>query len=1099
MKKRMKCAFCKVAMFGIFVTLSSVFLAINGNASAMDKLSLQLVYTGTKQKDDGKYGTAQGFAVTDKFLIVFTRPNGGRYDGHNHNKMYVIDRNTLKDVTKTYSPSWDSNNTGARNYLNFGHANGATWDSKRNRIIVVDDNRKMVVDLSTKPFKTKGSIGGKYASAIAYDNINDQFYEVPNSSKDYYYRVNNDFSGHKQIGDAISRNVNQDIGFNKGYLYAVSWSKSPSHSYLLQHNAQGKLINTYDIDSGEFEGIGFANNEAYLVKTGCTGSCSSFYIYKVKHDSVWRKLMRLYTITYDANGGKNAPAKQDATINSATTISSSKPTRDGYTFQGWSKSKSSSTVVVKAGGKYTGDKDVTLYAVWKAKEYKVTYNANGGTGAPAAQTANATKTIKISNDEPSRSGYTFKGWAKTKTATRAEYQPGDTYSGGVSITLYAVWQVKTFTISYNANGGTGAPASETANALTDYKISSTKPTRTGFKFLGWAKSATATSAGYMSGKSYHFTKATTLYAVWEEKTYKITYNANGGKGAPVAQTNKYTVATKISTTKPTRKYYTFLGWSKNKNATSAQYVGNDTYTGGVSMTLYAVWQENTRTVTYNANGGTGAPAAQSAKVNTAITISSAKPTRENFTFVGWGTSANAKVVSYEAGDSYTSKESITLYAIWEENEAPVVSYTVSFNANGGTGAPANQTVEAGQKLTIPSTTPSRENYNFIGWSLDNNATSADYLPGKSYMIKSNVTLYAVWSVKTFTITYDANGGEGAPEEETLSVLENATITNDEPLREGYVFMGWAKSASATDASYHAGDQYDGKTDVTLYAVWAENVYVVTYDANGGSGAPAAERVNFGVMAVISATEPTRSGYTFIGWGSAADSDSPVYFAGDSYLFDEDVTLYAIWVKDAYKVVFDPNGGEAEPEAQVGESGQAIIITTEMPLREGYNFIGWSRENNATEPSILGGDEFVDDKDVILYAVWAKDSYLVSFNTTGSEDVIEARLSKRGAAITIPDKKPTRTGFDFLGWASLEDADVEYHPGDTYDEGVSKELFAVWEKNTEDDAGSPEDDSDEIEVDNPNTIDTVTGISAGLACVIAAVLIGGAKLGVLKRR
>ncbi|MBO4855261.1 InlB B-repeat-containing protein [Candidatus Saccharibacteria bacterium] len=1096
--------------------LGALFLTTIGfcqDVGAIDKLSLKLVYTGTKQKDKNtsgtwKYGTAQSITVTDRHIIVFTRPNGGvkysnsRAKGEDHNEMYVIDRLTLRDVSKTYSPTWDSGNTGATGYLMAGHANAATWDSKNNRIIVGDANEFVAIDLKTSPFKNKGRMSGVLSTAgVAYNADSNKFYERQGSS---LYLAASDLKSRTSVAKLSGSHPNQDIGYHNGYIYGVNWisasnsSTGSEYTDVYQYNAQGTKINQFRIGNGEFEGIDFAGGEAYVLKSTCTGTCKQFYVYQVNHDAVWKKLMRIYTITYNANGGSGAPTKQNATINYATTISSTVPTRAGYTFQGWAETADATTVKVKAGGKYTGKKDVTLYAIWKEKTYKITFNVNGGTNAPAAQTQNVTKTIKITSSVPTRSGYKFLGWAKSKTATTANYQPGDTYSGAASITLYAVWQLVEFRVSYNANGGTGAPAGETANAATKYTISSTKPTRTGYDFVGWAQSASATSASYMSGKAYQFTKATTLYAVWSEKNYTITYNANGGTGAPAVQTNKYSVGTKISSTKPTRAYYTFKGWSTNKNATTAQYTGNDTYTGGVSITLYAIWEENTRTITYDANGGTGAPAAQSAKVNTAITISSTEPVWDNHIFLGWATDADATAASYQAGDSYTSKASATLYALWREELVPIVAYMISYNANGGAGAPENQTVEAGQQLTISSTRPTRDNYNFLGWSLSNTATKADYAPEKSYTIKSDLTLYAVWSVNTFTVSYDANGGEAAPAEQTSSVLERITITNDEPLRDGYIFKGWAKTANATNAAYHGGDQYDGNADVTLYAVWEEHTYTVAYSANGGTGAPSAETIRYGVMTVISSVEPTRNGYTFIGWGSTSDSESPIYFAGDSYTFNQDVTIYAIWASNTYTVTFDPNGGEAEPVAQVGKVDNVIVITTETPIRDGYNFIGWSTDSNAIEPSVLSGDEFTSDSDVVLYAVWAKDGYLVSFNAMGSEDNIEAQASRNGESVVIPEEEPTREGFTFLGWASLEDADVEYHPGDTYDEGVSKELFAVW-ANNRDIVEDHRYDHDDDDTNNPKTADSVMGISGGIAGFIAILTLGGASLKIFKRR
>ena len=148
-------------------------------------------------------------------------------------------------------------------------------------------------------------------------------------------------------------------------------------------------------------------------------------------------------------------------------------------------------------------------------------------------------------------------------------------------------------------------------------------------------------------------------------SYTIKYNANGGSGAPSSQTKWKDQALTLSSTKPTRTGYSFLGWSTSSTATSATYAAGGKYTANAAATLYAVWKANTYTVSYNANGGTGAPANQTKTYGKALTLSSTIPTRTNYNFKGWGTSASATTVTYAAGASYTNNAAITLYAIWE--------------------------------------------------------------------------------------------------------------------------------------------------------------------------------------------------------------------------------------------------------------------------------------------------------------------------------------------------------------------------------------------------------------------------------------------------
>ena len=147
--------------------------------------------------------------------------------------------------------------------------------------------------------------------------------------------------------------------------------------------------------------------------------------------------------------------------------------------------------------------------------------------------------------------------------------------------------------------------------------------------------------------------------------WKVSYNANGGTGAPSSQTKTIDVDLKLSTTKPTRTGYTFLGWSTSKTASSASYSPGATYSSNAALTLYAVWKINTWTVKYDANGGTGAPSSQTKTYGQTLKLSTTKPTKKDYNFLGWGTSTESTTIEYEAGANYTNNAAITLYAIWE--------------------------------------------------------------------------------------------------------------------------------------------------------------------------------------------------------------------------------------------------------------------------------------------------------------------------------------------------------------------------------------------------------------------------------------------------
>ena len=156
----------------------------------------------------------------------------------------------------------------------------------------------------------------------------------------------------------------------------------------------------------------------------------------------------------------------------------------------------------------------TSYTVLKKDSYKITFNANGGSGAPSSQTKWYGESLTLSSTKPTKTGYTFKGWSTSSSATSATWSAGGTYTRNESNTLYAVWQANTYTIKYNANGGSGAPSNQTKTHNKTLILSSIKPTRTNYNFEGWSTSSTATSAKYPAGGSYTDNKAATLYAVW---------------------------------------------------------------------------------------------------------------------------------------------------------------------------------------------------------------------------------------------------------------------------------------------------------------------------------------------------------------------------------------------------------------------------------------------------------------------------------------------------------------------------------------------------------------------------------------------------------
>lgn len=249
------------------------------------------------------------------------------------------------------------------------------------------------------------------------------------------------------------------------------------------------------------------------------------------------------------------------------------------------------TVTRKSATQYT----VVIYASWETyySGNKTNYGMTASSGGGSA-TINPFGTKASSGSGSFTGTYSISGngsATKSITVTFKNFNSDNNKSATKTVTFNVTVPAWTsYIVKYDANGGSGAPGQQTKWKDQTLTLSSTKPTRTGYSFLGWSTSSTATSATYSAGGSYTANSGATLYAVWKANTYKVTYNANNGSGAPSEQTKTYGVALTLSSVIPTRTYYNFLGWSTSATATTATYKAGGSYTNNAAITLYAVWE-----------------------------------------------------------------------------------------------------------------------------------------------------------------------------------------------------------------------------------------------------------------------------------------------------------------------------------------------------------------------------------------------------------------------------------------------------------------------------------------------------------------------------
>lgn len=307
------------------------------------------------------------------------------------------------------------------------------------------------------------------------------------------------------------------------------------------------------------------------------------------------------------------------------------------------------------------------------------------------------------------------------------------------------------------------------------------------------------NSSYVSGTK---TSSTVTVTVPAKTSYAVTYNANGGSGAPSKQTKWYGTTLKLSTTVPTREGYTFQGWATSASG-SVAYAAGANYTANAAVTLYAVWKALTYTVTYNANGGSGAPSSQTKTYGVTLTLSSTKPTLTNYNFLGWGVSAGSTTVAYAAGASYTANASITLYAIWElaYTKPRIASLTVQRCNSSGTATELGTYARVKFDWATDKTASSA----VISWGSSSKTVT---LSGTSGSVDQTIGAGAFSVETSYVITIkvaDANGST------TINRTLNGTIFPFDALAGGggAAIGKPATTAGIVDVAWDIQDKYGG--------------------------------------------------------------------------------------------------------------------------------------------------------------------------------------------------------------------------------------------------------------------------------------------------
>ncbi|SCX66197.1 Listeria/Bacterioides repeat-containing protein [Lysinibacillus fusiformis] len=425
---------------------------------------------------------------------------------------------------------------------------------------------------------------------------------------------------------------------------------------------------------------------------------------------------QMHTVSFEVDGG-SAISHQSVAHGGKATMPHVEPTKAGYTFGGW-YTDAGHTQVYDFTSVIT--EATTIYAKWNAQTYTVSFEVDGGSAVSDQSVAHGGKAT-MPQIEPTKAGYTFGGWYTDASYTQT-YDFNSNITGNIKI--YAKWNAQMYTVSFNTDGGSAV--SDQSVAYGEKASAPTPaPTKAGYTFEGWY-----TDAGHT--QVYDFTNVitenTTIYAKWKAQTYTVSFNTDGGS-AVSDQSVAYGEKASAPTPAPTKAGYTFEGWYTDAGHTQ---VYDFTNVITENTTIYAKWNAQTYTVSFNTDGGSTV-SDQSVAYGEKASAPTPAPTKAGYTFEGWYTDAGRTQV-YDFTNVIT--ENTTIYAKWNAQ-----TYTVSFNTDGGS-AVSQQSVAHGGKANKPTSVPTKAGYTFGGWYSSN--TLEKLFDFESGSITRNMTIYAMW-------------------------------------------------------------------------------------------------------------------------------------------------------------------------------------------------------------------------------------------------------------------------------------------------------------------------------------------------------------------
>ncbi|HHR2632583.1 TPA: InlB B-repeat-containing protein [Listeria monocytogenes] len=607
-----------------------------------------------------------------------------------------------------------------------------------------------------------------------------------------------------------------------------------------------------------------------------------------------------------------------------------------------------------------------------ATKYKVILDVQGN--LTITEELEAGELIKTNPAIPVVEGYAFWGWYDQPNGQGVRWTPTGLPMPGHDLHLYGYFTIKTYTATLISEERTA-----TQPVVYQKKINEpTKPVKDGYTFIGWYDAETG-------GKKWDFDndlmpgKNVTLYARFASKTYPMTFDNDG---VTTTETVDYDGLAEEPTT-PTKAGYTFDGWYDAETGGKKWDFAQDKMPAN-PVTLYARFTMNNYIATFNNDGTT---TTQTVDYQEALTEPT-EPTKDGYTFEGWY-DAQTGGTKWNFATNKMPANNITLYARYS-----VKSYTATFDKEGTT---TTQTANYDSLLTEPAA-PTKDGYTFDGWyDAETGGTKWNFATNK--MPAKNVTLYARFTVKSYTATFDKDGTTTTQTVNYDSLIQEPTA----PTKDGYTFTGWYDAETGGTKWDFAANKMPAK-NVTLYARFSTNAYTATFDTEGTTTTQAVDYDSL----LTEPTAPTKDGYTFDGWYDAETGGTKWNFATNK-MPAKNMTLYARFSLKAYTATFNVEDTTTTQAVDY----EALIVEPTAPTKEGHTFDGWYDAETGGNKWDFAANK-MPAKDVTLYARFTVKSYTVTLN---GEAVTTQTVDYLG--LLQEPTAPTKAGYTFDGWYDAE--------------------------------------------------------------------------------